>query len=389
MDLEMQKRREQQPVSPPRHNILGANNQFHTQYQTKHQPQPVPHSQVQGRGLLEPVNLPNLLISSEDMATLRPPSLPYTQWSIPSSSPGPVEIREATAVSLFAHNNRSLLLVEQRVHAPEIRTLQAFHQESSGRGSNPQTPDNLTQGNAAIVDSPLKNPRAPPRPPIAHEHLPPVPTDGEKAETTQDVSGRLGRRWGSVRRTWAARPRSDSFNSMAKSLTIRSAKNRKAGMEMDSRLHPFWRPRGFWDDISGSPKKGNSTRQSLQSPNEPLLVNNSLGLPQYQVVIEGPASLARRSPEMRRWFDFNTSRGSLVERNILRTRSPLYQHRYRLLGRWGLRLRSISVRNVRNRLRGMRQSRADRKRAARRETLKQSIGGPVYVASSATNGIVQ
>jgi hypothetical protein len=105
----------------------------------------------------------------------------------------------------------------------------------------------------------------------------------------------------------------------------------------------------------------------------------------------------RRNPEMKRFFNglsssarYNTSHGSLVEPGgILRTGSPLYQDRYRTLSRWGMRWRSLSLRNVRARIRRVRQRREERKRAARRETLKQSIGGPVYVVSSATNGVVR
>lgn len=360
MDLEAQKRQDQQPVSPPRHNILAH----------------------QSPGLLEPPTLPTLVVSSDDVETLRSPSLPYTHWSIPSSSPGPVEIHEATAVSLFAHNNRSLLLIDQR---PEARTLQAIQQELAERRVNLQTPDRFTQTALAYMESPLKNPRPPPKPPVS-KPLPPLPAQNQVNERTQDGNGRLGR-WGSVRRTWAARPRSDSFNALTRSLSMRSAKNRTAGKEMDSSLHPFWRPRGFWDDIPSSPEKDRSARQSLGNADEPVVVNNSLGLPQQRVLFDGPPSLARRSPEMKRLFD-NASRGSLVDHNILRTGSPLYQHRYRVLSRWGLRLRSMSVRNMRLRLRRMRQRREEKKRAARRETLKQSIGGPLYVASSATNGVV-
>lgn len=155
-------------------------------------------------------------------------------------------------------------------------------------------------------------------------------------------------------------------------------------MEMDSRLHPFWRPRGFWDDIPGSPIKDRSGRQSPEKQDESIVVNNSLGLPQQRLIIEGPPALARRSPEIRRLF--NASHASLV-----RTGSPLYQTRFQVLSlsRWGQRLRSMSLRNTRARLRRMRQRRDERKRAARRETLKQSIGVPVYVASSATNGVVR
>lgn len=384
MDLEMQKRLEQQPVSPPRHNVLDS------QRQPAHPPP--------RKSLMEPPNLPALMVSStDDMSTLRPPSLPYTQWSIPSSSPGPVEIREATAVSLFPHNNRSLLLVNQPRVAPETCVLQAFHNpefyprtpeapaEVAGDPLN-GLPSHLT---AALVDSPLKNPRPPPKPPVS-KPLPPLPTRQPTLETSQDKEsvGRQTRRWNSVRRPWGARPRSDSFNTITRSLSMRSAKNRTAGLEMDSNLHPFWRPRGFWDDIPGSPEKGRSARQSLHGPNDLLVVNNSLGLPQQRTIFDGPPSLARRSPEMKRVLDYNASRGSLVDRGMLR--SPLYQHRYAVIPhvtRWNLRLRSMSLRNVRNRIRRLRQRRDEKKRAARRETLKQSIGGPVYVASSATNGV--
>jgi hypothetical protein len=175
---------------------------------------------------------------------------------------------------------------------------------------------------------------------------------------------------------------------------MRSAKNRKAGIEMDSRLHPFWRPRGFWDDVPGSPQKEKS---AIHTPAEPGFVSNSLGLPQQRLIFEGPPALDRRSPEMKRFFNglsssawYHASRGSLVDNDgILRAGSPLYQTRYRTLSRWGMRWRSFSVRSVRAQIRRVRQRREERKRAARRETLKQSIGGPVYVVSSATNGVVR
>ncbi|KAJ5287678.1 hypothetical protein N7478_003364 [Penicillium angulare] len=379
MDLEVQKRREHQPVSPPRNNILGNN------------------GPGQGPARIEPSKVPPpiLMNNNDDMSTLRPPSLPFTQWSIPSSSPGPIEIREATAVSLFAHNNRSLLLVDPRMPpAPETHTLQAFYQMSRGI-SNPQTPDNRIHPAMLAVESPLKNPRPPPKPPVS-KPLPPLPTHVQRENSNGlEESGELSRRQESARRTWASRPRSNSFNALLRSLSVKSAKNRKAGMDVDSQLHPMWRPRGFWDDIPGtSPKKGNTARQSLTNPDEAHLVNNSLGLPQSRIIIEGPPSLARRSPEMRRLFNgmpsvaqYNASNASLVDRGILRSGSPLYQNRYRVLSRLGIRLRSLNLRNMRNRFQRQRQRRVERKRAARRQTLKQSIGGPIYVASSATHEI--
>ncbi|KAJ5384929.1 hypothetical protein N7517_002840 [Penicillium concentricum] len=357
MNLEIQKSREHQPVSPPRHNVLAS---------------------ADRRSLLEAPNMHALFASSDDMATLRPPSLPFTQGSIPSSSPGPIEIQEATAVSLFAHNNRSLLLVDPRVQTYSRDPFQALG-ISYDFPQPPRTPDKPPQIATVNVDSPLKNPRPPPKPPSA-KPLPALPL-----HEAQDENKGLGRRWSSVRRTWGARPRSDSFNNIARSFSMKSAKNRTAGMEMDSRLYPFWRPRGFWEDVPESPEKETSpTRQYLPRPDESLIVNNSLGLPQRRIIFDGPPALARRSPEMRRLFNGMTSNGSLVDQGMFRTGSPLNRSRFRSLSRWGLRLQSMSWRNVRNRLRRVRQRRDERKRAVRREALKQSIGGPVYVASSAT-----
>ncbi|KAJ5960039.1 uncharacterized protein N7479_007189 [Penicillium vulpinum] len=354
MDLEKQKRCDHQPVSPPRHNVLAS---------------PERH------GLLAAPNMHALFANSDDMTTLRPPSLPFTQGSVPSSSPGPIEIQEATAVSLFAHNNRSLLLVDPRVQASSTRPYQALG-ISYDLPQPPRTPNNPPQTETSNVNSPLTNPRPPPKPPTK-------PPPSLPLHDTQDESKGLGRRWSSVRRTWSARPRSDSFNNIARSFSMKSAKNRTAGMEMDSRQYPFWRPRGFWEDVPSSPEKEPSpTRQALPPPDESVIVNNSLGLPQRRVIFDGPPSLARRSPEMKRLFNGMASNGSLVDQGMFRTGSPLNPTRFHALSRWGLRLRSMSWRNVRNRLRRVRQRRYERKRAARREALKQSIGGPVYVASS-------
>ncbi|KAJ5468152.1 hypothetical protein N7475_005904 [Penicillium sp. IBT 31633x] len=356
MDLEVQKGREDQPVSPPRHNVLASPNRH---------------------GLLEVPKMHALFGGSDDdMATLHPPSLPFTQESIPSSSPGPIEIQEATAVSLFSHNNRSLLLVDPRAQASR-RPLQA-HGIFYDTTDLPRTPENdLGQ---ISVDSPLRNPRPPPKPPIT-KPLPSIPS-----QEPRDESKGLGRRWSSVRRTWSARPRSDSFNTLTRSLSMKMTRNRTAGMELDSRLYPFWRPRGFWEDIPGSPEKEPSspTRRPSPRPDESLIVSNSLGLPQRRIIFDGPSVFAHRSPEMKRFFDGMTSNGSLVDQGMFRTGSPLKPTRFRALSRWGLRLQSISWHDMRNRLRRVRQRRDERKRAVRREALKQSIGGPVYIASSAS-----
>ena len=424
MDLEIQKVDDHKPVSPPRDNILGID--VETSDLNDHLPVSPPRHNIladpapfnrpppakitvkdedepkRQSWLVETPKIPVLTVSSEDVATLRPPSLPFTQWSIPSSSPGPIEIREATAVSLFAHNNRSLLLVDQRVpppvqfvpHVPQARTFRAFH-EATDASYEPHTPEMPIEPVTNNVISPLRNPRTPPEPPTS-KPLPPIPVQDSRLE--RDLSRTSAQPVGcrpSIRRPWGGRPRSNSFTTMARSISMRSAHNRKAGLEMDSQEHPFWRPRGFWDGISTSPTKGNSARQSLQTPEEGIIINNSMGLPQQRITVEGPPAFARRSPEMRRLLhgmssatQLNASHASLLDQAILRTGSPLYQNRFRVISRLGSHFQSLSLRSIRNRVRRRKQRRDERKRMARRENLKQSIGVPVYVGSSATNGVM-
>ncbi|KAJ5888362.1 hypothetical protein N7495_008403 [Penicillium taxi] len=370
MDMQMQKLHDQQRVSPLRIDAVRANK---------------PH----GHGLLGPPNLPALINhDGGNGSNLRPPSFP--QCSIPSSSPGLIEIREATAVSLTTHNNRSLLLVDQGMPVTETRTLQAFfvEPEISDRPVNAHTPDNPIQcATVPVVESPLKNPRPPPNP-LVSQPLSQFSMETVSAAASKDNLGFPARRWSSIRRPWAARTRSDSFQSVAKSLSVKSARNRTAGMEMDSRLYPFWRPRGFWEDVpNGSPKKSDSSRQSLNSPGDSTDVSNRLVLPQSQLVFDGLPSVARHNSPIQRGFYgrryYNAaSKNSLIDRGFLSTTSPLYQHpSYPTISRWRTYLRSISLRNVRNRLRRIRYKRLERKRGMQRETLKQSISSPFYVAS--------
>ena len=106
--------------------------------------------------------------TEDDIMALRRRSFlatPFTQPSIQSSSPGPIEINEAKAVSLFSHNNKSLFLVDQYMH-PESRAVQQLRPSPRGlrlgTESRPQTPEVPAQSVIPDYDSPLRNPRAPP-----------------------------------------------------------------------------------------------------------------------------------------------------------------------------------------------------------------------------------
>lgn len=320
---------------------------------------------------------PNPIVAGlDDMAHLRPPSLPFTQGSFQSSSPGPVEISEATAVSLFPHKNTSLLVVEQQMQ-PESRAVQTGYYRQL---DNPQTPE-MSHADPVNTDSPLTNPRAPPKPPVC-KVTPPMDEVGHQHGTNggaQENNVGFGRgRFGSVRRAWNGRPRSESLSSFTRSFSLRKAKNRKAGKDIDGRLHPLWRPRGFWDGFDSEEEEASPEVNDTGVCRNP---ENSLGISQERIIFEGPPSLHRRSPELRRLVDGmsrNAPRrylmtGGRLKRGMLRARSSLNLRRLRTASQYGLRYRIVALRNLRKRMRCRLQQRGKAKREERRERMKRSI----------------
>jgi hypothetical protein len=232
----------------------------------------------------------------------------------------------------------------------------------------------------------LRNPRPPPKPPVPNV-IPPTPEDEADrqlrvADDGAELNGNNPRRFGSLRRRMV-RPRSDSLDRFVRSLSVTSAKNRKAGRDIDSRLHPFWRPRRFWDD---SPESEEPPPQATHMEPDQI-ISNSLGMPQPRVVFDGP-SLARRSPLQGTNPRRHPKRSSalvgatMFSPEALRSQTSLHQRRMLSLSWWRLRLRLGSVRNLRRRLRRSLQHREEAKREARREKLKQKIGEAVLVGSS-------
>ncbi|KAF7170157.1 hypothetical protein CNMCM6106_004941 [Aspergillus hiratsukae] len=347
------------------------------------QPKPKPDNHTFSAGpreVSDVLKTQSIWIGVEDMTRLRPPSLPFTPASIASSSPGLIEIKEARTVTFFPHNNESLLLVDQPVRS--ALEPQAPQPDDCQPQRDPRTPENVLPQDSSLVDSPLRNPRPPPKPPV-HNVIPPTPEDEAdrqlRADDVTELNGNHPRRFGSLRRGWVVRPRSDSFDRFVRSLSVTSAKNRKAGRDIDSRLHPFWHPRRFWDD---SPDSEEPPQKAAHLESDEI-ISNSLGMPQPRVVFDGP-SLARHSPLQGR---HPRRSGALVgsimfSPEALRSQTSLHQRRMLSLSWWRLRLRLGPVRNLRRRLRRSLQQREEAKREARRGKLKQKIGEAVLVGSS-------
>ncbi|KAL5342632.1 hypothetical protein BJX70DRAFT_394847 [Aspergillus crustosus] len=346
---------------------------------------PVPTPNVTEQDTHETTDLPKtqtILIGVEDLNYLRPPSLFFTPRSIPSSSPGPFEINEVRRVAIFPHNNESLLLVNPQG--------QSGLREELRQVAQPQTPD-IGHYSSTNVDSPLRNPRPPPQLLVStavtkYEHNP----DQMVGEANGELEAATvsNRRSGYKRRGWIARPRSESFNSFVRSLSLNSAKNPKAGKDIDGRLQPFWRPRRFWDDSPEtlSPEEDGPKTQISQQPDE--VISNSLGVPQKRIVFDGPTLPSPRPGAKRRIDGYHrANRETLVGSRIftpdaLYSQTSLHQRQFPALSWWRLRFRSGMVRSLRWRFRRSVQRRAEGRREARREKLKQSIGEAVLAHSS-------
>ncbi|KAL9618908.1 MAG: hypothetical protein Q9160_006433 [Pyrenula sp. 1 TL-2023] len=305
---------------------------------------------------------------------------PFSQPSVLSVSPGPVEISEATAVNLFAHNNHSLQIIERGVQgeARVLPRLRLSTKEADSVGSEPSTPERKTNP-LILVDSPLRNPREPPKPP-AFKIIPPTPAGVSPVEesdkqlgqrpTTSDGRRAMARRLGSLRRAFSTRRYSESFiPSLTRGLNLKNARNRREEENFDDNLHPFWRPRGFWDDFSDS--------ESEEYPDEDIIVHNSLGIPQKRIIFDGPISLVRRiSNPLYRNKDIRP-RMSVIKRASYGSLSRggwLPGRRIYTVPGLNYRFQMLRLSEMQEKLRYARVQREDERREKRRQEIRKKIG---------------
>ncbi|KAF2010503.1 hypothetical protein BU24DRAFT_322710, partial [Aaosphaeria arxii CBS 175.79] len=215
----------------------------------------------------------------------------------------PIEVSEATAVSIFPHNNHSLLVVQQPARSSLMPGEEDVPYDTRVPTSDPKASEEASSAlmlransqDAAIpdqptvtvepstppmkislpshVDSPLKNPRAAPVPPQIN-FIPPTPLDEVEALQLQPASlqpappGPPKRSDSHPQRRLSLKERarrySDNFISplLARASSTRGRyvsdphthQNPRVPTvnDMDGALHPFWRPRGFWDDFDES-----------------------------------------------------------------------------------------------------------------------------------------
>ncbi|KAL8963513.1 MAG: hypothetical protein Q9193_000229 [Seirophora villosa] len=253
--------------------------------------------------------------SNGDWSALRPRSslvTPFSLRSARSSTPGTLEVNEATAISIYPHTNKSILVVQ---HASRRNSQPAEHSAIIASNAKFAIPAGSVQSPVIyeprqLLDSPLQNPRSPPQPPD-FKIIPPTPanmTDISSPERHQgEPSQRAPKRRLSnrVKRAFSTRRYSEAFVSpitrslsLSRRNTVTGGRRASTGIDLDRNLHPSWRPRAFWD-------KDNLDDSDSDSDfgNDGFLVGNSLGMPSEGIKTFDPpqraGSLSRRFGSLR------------------------------------------------------------------------------------------
>ena len=313
-----------------------------------------------------------------DWSAFRPRSsqiTPFSMQSIHSSTPGTLEVSEAQAVNIYPHNNRSILVVQQTARQDsESSPRSTIVAEQANVLQEPLTPPGASISRS-LVDSPLRNPREPPRPP-AFKVIPPTPAnatpanDGENQLGRRTSSGGRSRPLSMVKRAFSTRRYSDTFvTPFTRSLTRRNTANNgmpNAGDDPNTKLSPFWRPRGFWDDISDS---------DSEFGNDGFLVSNSLGMPQKSVV-SGPSFLGRRLGSFR--LRRASPHGGMRRKHSVES-TPAYEfareeNRIHAMPRLGYQVQFVGFKDLQDRFERRKERRMEEKKERERARLRESIG---------------
>ncbi|KAF2737718.1 hypothetical protein EJ04DRAFT_95711 [Polyplosphaeria fusca] len=384
----------------------------------------------------------------------------------------PIEVSEATAVSIYPHNNQSLLVVQHLARSSTIplesseAADRATHMLASDLSSSlpqvqeelkipaqpeqpiltvePSTPPmQISLPVPSAVDSPLKNPRQAPEPPSL-KVIPPTPAEELERQFPPGPPKRSDshpqRRLSLVQR---ARRYSDNFISpilaRASSTKGRSGSETHATHENprvpsindeESNLHPFWRPRGFWDGFDDSDSdsdddalpQGGDTSEVVDPPPEPpstkfgtlsrrltngfkgsggFLIGNSLGVERsgsnrrrHRVELPAKRSAKDEAPKimiqpptipLRPHSPRVEKRGS--SSSVLSSSSLTRPRRGSRRGTWrkgknipglGVQVQYIGLSGVKDRLR-------ERKAEKRRNEIRRSIGSRVFMDVGGVN----
>ncbi|KAI5367392.1 hypothetical protein Slin15195_G025190 [Septoria linicola] len=374
---------------------------------------------------------------SLDYRSLHPTITPMSQVS--GTAVSEAELCEAKGISLFPHNNKSLLVVQTARHVsiPDYMV----DEDDSDIDGNPIPGIKRTNFKAFVtpaeeigkplysVDSPLTNPRAAPEPPMI-KFIPPTPNDElerqlgmapsaeERHHNTENPRMQLQRslslkerirRFSENLHQPVPFGRQNSYRRT--SAPTRRSHSEQAEVSRPTHLSSFWQPRDFWEGYSDSDSDGDDNDY------EPLPPGGDTS----EVLEEErkragflPRAMSKRMPGFRGSGGFlmgnslgidrhgSNSRRHYVDRRVnashpsLRTQStPTLRNRQseemlrRLTERQGRRIFKVPFSGGRRieyvglsafsaRLHAAKKRRQERQAEARRDQLRESIGTRVY-----------
>jgi hypothetical protein len=341
-----------------------------------------------------------------------------TPFSQTSDTHDPLEVSEATAINIYPHNNNSLLVVQQ-VGRPTLKELadgadpMLITGELPGFSLQPATPPQLFAAEIPNVDSPLRNPRKPPQVPLQLPAIRVLPaTPAEELESPLDEVEVQPK---PLTRSLSLKQRAQRYsNTVVRPIIARTSSLRRSyysrprspyrqyePSQQATNLHPFWQPRGFWDEFSDSdsdfgepeegaarlppggdtsdvpdPPKGLSRMLSGFRGSGGFLIGNSLGVERHgsnnrRHHISLPTGLGRsRSGRVVRKTSESTLRSMDSLRNLRRAAGER-----KVWQALGLQFHYLGINGMKLH---MREKRAEK----RRERLRKSIG-PMFVVEGA------
>ncbi|MCJ1411920.1 hypothetical protein MMC19_006012 [Ptychographa xylographoides] len=323
----------------------------------------------------------------EDALGIRPRSTlmtPFSMTSMQSSTPGDLEVSEATAVNIYSHNNKSVLVVQQLPRrATEIADLPVILAESAQFDMIAPLVAPALREPRRLVDSPLKHPREPPQPP-GFVIIPPTPAymtpTVEAAQWPEPNTSNEPRptRFAKVRRALSARRYSESLTRSLSSRYTMVGRRLTVGSRPENRLSPFWRPRAFWNDLSDSESDfGNDEDFTATRP-------AAVPLPPSEKVSR-TSSLTRRLGSLNLGRQFRPKKDQALTRRY----SNDSIHSYKILQTVNMgfmprlgNLHFVGLQGLQDRLEKKRIQKYEERRERERNRLRRSIG-PVVVLADA------
>ncbi|KAL6856521.1 hypothetical protein J3F83DRAFT_399924 [Trichoderma novae-zelandiae] len=376
---------------------------------------------------------------------------PFSVASMDTCATAP-ELSEALAIHMFPHQNSSVLMVNHSNRPSEA--VPTKHVSSPSRAlmahlyeQKPATPPQRRFSSPA-VDSPLRNPRAPPQPPShppAINFIPATPSGMTPAAERVILQGNYfeslnekpPRRASIVRRAFSRRrhsidyvptSRGPGFLARAFSLSRRNRDDSDISLYRDNdkpteedKLHPFWRPQWIsdedsepWDDdeersdddddddeVYRYPPVDNRPRRPTRSFSQKVKQTFSL-LPSQEYHVDDVHGPQRRTIRRTSSGNLRIVRRKVSSESMRRRQSPGWEvdeeprkgfWRRRSISRGGS--RRFSIGSKLGELPNIPQLISERRREKRSQRLRQMISGPKEVRDNVGeviirgNGVVQ